>query len=81
MTVNIDLDEVSQIASADPVWAVRGQAIQAYAGLEQSLCNLFAQVADLRRDIAATIFFKITNQQARNSITERLIQKTVWRDI
>jgi hypothetical protein len=75
MPANIDPGEVFQIASTDPIWAFRGHAIQAYANLEQSLCGLFARIADLRRDVAATIFFKITNTQARNSIIERLIRK------
>jgi hypothetical protein len=59
----------------DPMWGNRAKAIQAYAHLEQALCRLFALVAETNIEIAAIIFFKITNSQARNDIIQKLFQK------
>ena len=71
----IDLGEVVHRAAYDEMWPLRGQAIQAYASLEQSLFGLFALLTGMDRPIAGIVFFKITNAQARNSIIEKLFQK------
>ena len=71
----IRLDDVSQIASEDPFWAVRGKAIQSYATLEQSLCGVFAFVAGVDKSIAGTIFFNIASAHSLARILERLVQK------
>ena len=73
--LHIDHTEVMQMASADPFWAARGQAIQAYAGLERALCRIFIQMGDMRPEVAGLIFYKITNANARNSMVEKLIRQ------
>lgn len=47
---------------------LRGFAINAYAGLEQSLCLALSHVGDMPPATAATIFFKVTNTRSRNEI-------------
>lgn len=71
----INVGKAMEQVALDEFWSVRGKAIQAYASLEQSLCLVFCVVADLRRDIAGIIFFKIVNTPARNTILEDLIKK------
>jgi hypothetical protein len=75
MTANIDLGKVIIEASQDPFHAARGQAIQSYASLEQSLCSIFANFASIKEDVAAIIFFKITSAGARDAILEKLLKK------
>lgn len=52
----------------------RGLAVEAYAGLEHKLCDLFAYVAGTSREASPIIFFKITNTGARNAILEKLLR-------
>lgn len=72
---NIPLDAAIAMADSAPFWNDRGKAIEAYAQLEQSLCSLFAFCCGITRELAAIIFFKITNSQARNSIIERVVRQ------
>jgi hypothetical protein len=75
MTENtIKLDDVSKIVSFAPFWAIRRKAIQSYAALEQSLCGVFAFIADLDRSTAGTIFFNIIGGHSLVRILERLVQ-------
>jgi hypothetical protein len=53
---------------------LRGQAIQAYALLEQSLCNLFAFYGDMDNGTASIIFFELSSR-ARNKIIKKLISR------
>ena len=69
----IELDLSS--APEDRFWAIRGNAIQAYAILEQSLCMLFANLAGMENAIAGIIFFRITSTQVRNTIIEKLFSR------
>jgi hypothetical protein len=62
-------------AAKDNFWALRAHAIQAYARLEQSLCILLSCLGDMRPQVAAIIFFKITSSRARDSVLEKLIKK------
>jgi hypothetical protein len=70
----IDLGKAMEQAAADGFWAIRGKAIQAYASLEQSLCLVFCVAADLKRDVAGVIFFKVS-PTARNPILEDILKK------
>lgn len=70
----IDIGQAQPLVAQSPIWAARGKAIQAYATLEQSLCMLMSDLADMSRESALTIFFKITSYGSRNSIIEKLIK-------
>lgn len=73
-TIKINFDKAMAKAAQDELWAIRGQAIQSYATLEQALCNVFSLTADLRRDIGGIIFFRIVNTPARDAILEDLLK-------
>jgi hypothetical protein len=55
------------------IW--RARAINGYAELEQSLCSLFATLTGSPMDVAATIFYRITNSHSRNGILESLPER------
>ena len=74
MAGTIDLGEAQRKAEEDAIWATRGKAIQAYAGLEHSLCTLFGHLGTISPIVAGTIFFKITSQDVRNKILEKLFR-------
>ena len=73
---NIDIAKAHELAQQSPMWAARGQAIQAYAILEQELCHLFRLTSKVSKEAAAIVFYKITNYRARNDILEKLIKET-----
>jgi hypothetical protein len=70
----ISLAEGMRKGAEDPFWALRGQAVQAYANLEQALCRIFSRLSGTPHDIAATIFFKITSTQSRDAILDKLMK-------
>jgi hypothetical protein len=70
-----DLGIAVKLAENDPIWALRGKAIQSYAILEQALCGAMAELTNMERDNAATIFYRINNADARTRILEKLIRK------
>ena len=70
-----DLGDAIKLAENDPIWALRGKAIQSYAILEQALCSALAELTNMERDNAATIFYRINNADARTRILEKLIRK------
>jgi len=70
----IDLSDAIKLAEQDPIWASRGKAIQSYAILEQGLCFLLADLSEMKRATAATVFYRITNTDARNKILEKLLR-------
>src|SRR4051812_26824585 len=70
-----DLGKLQREAAGSPLWAIRGQAIQAYANLEQSLCSLMAHLSGMDPSVAAIVFFKIVSTGARASILEKLLKK------
>jgi hypothetical protein len=72
---NIPLDAALNLAEQDQIWINRGKAIQAYAILEQALCFALSSLAEIKYDVAATIFYKITNTGSRSGILERLLHK------
>src|SRR5579864_9620807 len=71
----IDLQKVIDETNQDAFWAFRGHAIQAYAGLEQSLCRIFAYLTGMPLDVAGIIFFKIVSAGTLFSILEKLMRK------
>ena len=71
----INLAEVMRKASTDDFWSARGQAVQAYATLEQSMCSIFSELAGVTREIGGVIFFRISSADARNKIVEKLFRK------
>lgn len=74
-TKNIDLGEVFQWFDQDPIWAQRGKAVQGYAQLEFALSSVFGSCGRMPHDTAMTLFYKITNTQARNAMIEKLLHK------
>jgi hypothetical protein len=73
----ISLAEGMRKGAEDPFWALRGQAVQAYANLEQALCRIFSRLSGTPHDIAATIFFTITSTRARNIILDKLMRMKI----
>ena len=61
--------------TGDPIWAVRGHAIQRWANVEQSLCALFCHLTGMPMDVGAIVFFKIINTGTRDSLLEILLEK------
>jgi hypothetical protein len=61
--------------SARELQIERAKAIEAYAKLEQALCSLFAAWLNIKPEIAALVFFKITNASARLDILDLLFEK------
>lgn len=53
----------------------RSYAMEAYTGLEQSLCDTFAHLTGMERDVAGLVFFKIGSARARDSIIETLVKR------
>src|SRR5216684_1718085 len=62
-----------QLDPEDPFWAIRGQAINAYAGLEQALCFLLEPLTGRPVPVAATIFYKIRNLRDVTDILGKLL--------
>ena len=54
----------------------RARAIQAYASLEQSICDLFCRLLGIQDKLGAIVFFKITAPRFRNYIIEKLLRET-----
>src|ERR1700754_3245319 len=72
---NIDLGTVIEWSKNDPIWSSRGKAIQAYAQLESTLSRLLVSLTGMTWEAAVTMFYKITNTNARNAILEKLLQQ------
>jgi hypothetical protein len=53
----------------------RAQAIDAYAGVEQSLCRLLSALLNVDWQAAAIIFYNVQNSHARNRIFDDLLTK------
>jgi hypothetical protein len=70
----ISLDEAQRQAAGDEFWAIRGKAIQSYAGLEQSLARLFSALAGTTQEMGATIFFRIASADTRRNLIGKLFQ-------
>ena len=68
----INVTEGRKRAGEHELWAARGRAIQGYAGLEEALCQLFAFCADLRYDVALTIYHKLNGKPQRDVIRDLL---------
>lgn len=71
----IQLDAIDKQTGGHPLWDARGKAINAYAGLETSLCTLMGALIGTTPDVAAVIFYKIVNTGARNEILNKLMKK------
>ena len=54
--------------------SLRGQAIQAYASLERSLCRVFSSLSETTMEVASIIFFKIVNASTLYDILEKLLR-------
>lgn len=65
--------DANVVVSDDRFWAIRGKAVNAYAGLEQALCRIFADLSDTSDAVASIIFFRISSTQVRNAILEKLL--------
>jgi len=53
--------------------ALRGRAIQAYAGLESSLCGFFSELTGMARQASPIVFYKITNAKVVVEILQDLL--------
>jgi hypothetical protein len=60
----------------DELRIARALAIEAYAGVESALVVLLGRLLGTTNDLAAIVFFRITNTSARNAIIEQLLKKT-----
>ena len=69
----IDFGDALKLGEQDAIWANRGKAIQSYAILEQALCSLLGDLSEMKRNTAATIFYKIASSDSRNKILEKLL--------
>lgn len=62
---------------------VRGQALDAYSGLEQILMEVFCSLIEANLGFGGIVFFRLTNTGLRNKIFEELIERkygTVYDD-
>lgn len=69
----ISLDDAQDQAAQSEFWAVRGKAIHAYAGLEQSLAQLFSAISSVTPKVGGIIFFRI-GAAVRRTIIEELFR-------
>jgi hypothetical protein len=58
-----------------PLQLARANAINAYASVEQSLCHIFGHLLGTELNLAAIVFYSITNTHSRNRIIEELLKK------
>jgi hypothetical protein len=61
--------------NAVPLLLARANALEAYAGVEQSLSMLLSVVLGTDMQSASIVFFRIANAKSRNQIIEALLQK------
>lgn len=67
-----------QFETDDPGIAIlvaRANAFSAYSSFENSLCESFAKLTGMDRDVAGLIFYKINNYRTRDTIIEKLIRR------
>jgi hypothetical protein len=57
------------------LYIARSRAIDAYSRIEQSLSMLLSYLLGTSMDLAAIVFFRITNANSRNAIIEDLLAK------
>lgn len=69
------MEQVFRQAAVDPFWSLRGKAIQHFANVEQALCGVFSAVSELKPDVAAVIFFRITNPRVVGSMLKELLER------
>jgi hypothetical protein len=67
--------DIFQAADRDPIWQVRGKAIEAHALLEESLCKLFAHLGNMDNEVASIVFFRISSADVRNKLLEKLFRR------
>jgi hypothetical protein len=72
--ITVANDSTKIIEDRDRFMMVIGSSIQAYANLEHALCQMLANCGDMKVEVAAIIFFKITASRVRDSILEKLIR-------
>ncbi len=59
----------------DELRLARAISIEAYASVESAMVVLLARLLGTTNDLAAIVFFRITNTSARNGIIEQLLEK------
>lgn len=69
-TFGISLDDLWVRFQTDPIWAIRGRAIDEFARLESFLCDLMATILGVPRETGAAIFYNMTAFRSRLSIME-----------
>ena len=81
MTDHPDDDEVQRAldaeldAGAEKLITIRGYAINAYAGVEAQLNNLFSWLLDTHQDVSSLIFYRVANTRSRNAMMQDLIKR------
>ncbi len=58
-----------------PLQISRANAINAYASVEKSLCRIFGHLLTTELNLAAIVFYSITNTHSRNRIIDELLEK------
>jgi hypothetical protein len=69
-----DFETFWRKSSQDHFWATLGHSIQAYSGLEQSMCTLFATLSGMSSEIANILFYKIQSSRLRDLFLENLVK-------
>jgi hypothetical protein len=73
--VRIHSESLLTSLAENPIWGVRGYAINAHAGLEQALCGLLKHLTGLAPDINGLIFFKLESSRSRTAVLSGLLKK------
>jgi hypothetical protein len=68
--------ELSDSSEDNKFHALRAQAIEQYANVEQSLASLFSALLGTTPDKGGVVFFRITNASSRNKMITALLKKS-----
>lgn len=67
--------EARWTAQAEQLLLARARAIDAYAGVEHALSNLFSALIDVDQDIGTLVFYRVVNTRSRNEMMQDLITR------
>jgi hypothetical protein len=70
---------VRLVGNREQLSTLRGNAFNAYAGLELALLTAMIRFADMEPEVASIIFYRVNNTRQRNSIIDQL-KKRAWKD-
>jgi hypothetical protein len=72
---NMSNGRLTERTADDELRIARALAIEAYAGVESALVVLLGRLLGTTNDLAAIVFFRITNSRATSKIIEQLLEK------